>query len=119
MNVRDHLIATLEPLGIDVRYQGSISEDEPISETLITYQIIDSDDHAFYDNHPQRMTTHIQLMIYSSKMAIIKSLPDEISHLIKQAGFIRESRGHDQGFYADHYAWTMAISFTERNHSYV
>ncbi len=118
MNVRDHLIKTLQPLGINVRYQGSISEDEPIPETLITYEIIDSMDQSYYDNTSHRLTTRIQLVIYSSKMSIIKTLPDHMSQLIKAAGFTRESRGYDRGFYMDHYAWIMEIHFTERTSSY-
>jgi hypothetical protein len=119
MNVRDVLILCLAPLGVDIRVQGSISESEPIPETMITYEIIDSIDHGFYDNQPTRLTTRIQLMIYSTKMSIIKSLPDTITQLIKEGGFVRESRGHDQGFFGQHYGWLMEIHTTERmfNHA--
>jgi hypothetical protein len=114
MNVRDRLLNALEPLGVEVRYQGSLSDEEPLSETLITYQIIDSSDEGFYDNEATKAITQIQLMIYSTKMSIIKDLPDHLSQLIKQAGFVRESRGKDAGFFNHHYAWLMEIHHTER-----
>lgn len=114
MNIRDILILSLAPLGVEIRVQGSISESEPIPETLITYEIIDSIDHGFYDNQPTRLTTRIQLMIYSTKFSIIKTLPDTITQLIKEAGFVRDGRGFDQGYFGQHYGWLMEIHATER-----
>ena len=117
MNVRDRLISALAPCGVEVRYQGSLSDAEPLSDTFITYQISDSSDESYYDNDAQRCVTHIQLIIYTTKMSIIKTLPLQVSSLIKQAGFTRQSLGRDHGFYEQHYAWLMEIHFTERKHS--
>ena len=117
MNVRDRLITALAPCGIEVRYQGSLSEEEPLSDTFMTYQISDSQEDSYYDNASQRETTHIQLIIYTTKMSIIKTLPLQVSSLIKQAGFVRVSLGRDFGFYGQHYGWLMEIHYTERKSS--
>ena len=53
MNVRDRLIEALNPLGYEVKLQGSYAEPEPLPETFITYFILDSPDGSYYDDQPQ------------------------------------------------------------------
>lgn len=115
MNVRDRLINALSSLGYQVLLQGSIADDEPLPETYITYFISDSPDDAFYDNQPKRTHTYINLILYSKKMSLIKTVPDQMHNLLSQAGFIRDGKGRDYSYEKEHYGWLMNYIHTERN----
>lgn len=115
MNVRDRFIHALEPLGFEVRLQGSYAEDEPLPESFITYFIVDSPDGTFYEDGPLLTYIRIQVVLYSKKMSILTALPQQIFVACRNAGFIRDSRGRDLGFEGDHYGWIMNFITTERN----
>lgn len=115
MNVRDRLISALEPLGFEVRLQGSYAEDEPLSETFITYFIVDSPDGSFYEDGPLVTYIRVQVVLYSKKMSVLTTLPEQIFRACRAAGFIRDSRGRDLGFEGEHYGWSMNFISTERN----
>lgn len=115
MNVRDILINALSSLNYDVRLQGSYADDEPLPESFITYSISDSPDDSFYDNEPKRTHTYFNIIFYSKKMSLIKTIPDQMYSLLKQAGFIRSGSGQDYSYENEHYGWLMNYIYTERN----
>lgn len=115
MNVRDRLISALEPLGCEVRLQGSYAENEPLPESFITYFIVDSPDGTFYEDGPLLTYIRIQVVLYSMKISVINTFPEQIFAACRNAGFIRDSRGRDLGFEGDHYGWSMNFITTERN----
>jgi len=115
MNVREKLIAALTPMGLEVRLQGSIAENELLPESFLTYFIIDSPDGNSYEDGPLVSYIRIQVVLYSTKMSLLNSLPQQIFLACRNAGFIRDSRGRDLGFEGDHYGWSMNFITTERN----
>ena len=115
MNVRDRLINSLEPIGFEVRLQGSYAENEPLPESFITYFIVDSPDGNYYEDGPLLTYIRIQVVLYSMKMSAINTIPEQIFNACRNAGFIRDSRGRDLGFEGDHYGWSMNFITTERN----
>lgn len=115
MNVRDILIQALEPLEYEIALQGSYADDEPLPESFITYFIVDSDDRSFYDDDPKMSDYRIQVVFYSKKMSLIKTVPDSIYQSLKAAGFIRTGKGRDIAYNAEHYAWQIDYLYTERN----
>ncbi|HAM63777.1 MAG: hypothetical protein A2Y20_07685 [Firmicutes bacterium GWF2_51_9] len=115
MNVRDRLIAALQPLGLEVRLQGSIAENEPLPETFLTYFIIDSPDGNSYEDGPLVSYIRVQVVLYSTKMSLLNARPQQVFNVCRNAGFIRDSRGRDLGFEGDHYGWSMNFITTERN----
>jgi len=118
MNVRDVLIEALEPLkteGYEVSLQGSYGENEPLPESFITYFIVDSNDRSFYDDSPKLSDYRIQIVFYSKKVELIKTIPDLIYQHLKAAGFVRTGKGRDISYNVEHYAWQIDYLFTERN----
>lgn len=116
MNVRDRLIEALNPLEYEVALQGSYAEDEPLPQSFITYFIVDSYDQAFYGNNPKRSVYSIQIEFYSKDFSLIKSVPDLIYQKLKDAGFIRQSKGRDIAYDAEHYAWQADYYYMERSY---
>jgi len=57
----------------------------------------------------------IQVVLYSTKMSLLNTLPQQIFLACRNAGFIRDSRGRDLGFEGEHYGWSMNFITTERN----
>ena len=115
MNVRDLLIQTLVPLGYEVTLQGSYGEDEPLPGSFITYVIVDSRDRSFYNNDPMYAEYRIQVVFYSTDFNLIKSVPDQIYEALKAAKFIRQSKGRDVAYNAEHYAWQCDYYYNERS----
>jgi len=123
MNIRDLLISQLKTalspelpaLPYDVRLQGSYADDEPLPESFITYLIVDSPDKSFYGSNPMLTNHLIQIVFYSKKMSLINTVPDQINVRLKMAGFIRNGKGRDVAFNAEHYAWQIDYNYTERN----
>jgi len=115
MNVRDRLIAALDPLGYEVSLQGSYADDEPLPASFITYTIYDSTDEGFYDNNPTRADYFIQIVFYSKDFNLVKSVPDDIYLKLKTAGFRRLSKGRDVDFNIEHHAWLCEYYYMERS----
>lgn len=115
MNVRDTLINALVPLGYEIALQGSYADEEPLPESFITYFIIDSVDKSFYDDAPKMSDYRIQLVFYSKKMSLVKTVPDLIYQSLKAVGFIRTGKGRDISYNVEHYAWQVDYIYTERN----
>lgn len=115
MNVRDILINALQSLGYEVSLQGSYADAEPLPESFITYQIVTSNDQSFYDNNPKISNYTVQVVFYSKKMSLIKTVPDLIYSGLKNAGFTRQGKGRDIPFNTDYYGWMVEYFYTERN----
>lgn len=115
MTLRQRLLDALGPLGYDIFLQGSLAPDQPTPATFITYFLIEDEDRSFYDNQATLSFPRIQLCFYSTSMNVLNTLPEQVTPLIKAAGFVRDNRGRDLGMENGLYGWMMVLLTTERS----
>lgn len=91
INIFELVTDTLSPLGYPVREQGSYGPNAKLPETLITYQLIASDNETHADNMPTSTTYRVQVALYSTRPGIVQAAEQTIRPVMLAAGFMRAS----------------------------
>ncbi|MGN0695033.1 MAG: hypothetical protein ACI4LK_09035 [Lentihominibacter sp.] len=114
-NVKDKIINTLKPLGLNPKAQGSYESSENLPESFVTFYIPDTEVLKSYNNKPQKIGYTININYYSVKMSDINTIPDEIFEAMISAGFTAAGVGFDGGLDKDtgRYGWFMDFYYVE------
>lgn len=105
-NIYSITYKALNLLGYDVKEEGSYGRPENLSDTYITYFIVDNPTYAAYDNLFKSSQPRIQLKLYSRKPSIKQNADELFKSVMIPAGFMRVG-GRDLPFNSDtgHYCY--------------
>lgn len=113
--VREKIIKTLSPLGLNPKLQGSYESADKLPDSFVTFFIPDTQVLATYNNKPYKIGYTLNINYYSSKMSDINTVPDEIFDALIAAGFTANGIGYDAGFDKEtgRYGWLMDFYYVE------
>lgn len=111
INIYDHTYQTLKTLGYPVQEHGTYG-DKKMTETFVTYQIIDSSNNSHADNAPTSCTTRVQVNLYSNRPTLKQGADEALKAVMLPAGFMRVG-GRDLPFDTStgHYGYTCDYRF--------
>ncbi|MGN1167206.1 MAG: hypothetical protein ACI4S2_12365 [Lachnospiraceae bacterium] len=114
-SVRDIIIDTLKPLGLNAELQGDYESEYHLPESFVTYFIPDSTILKSYNNKPTLIGYSININYYSSRMEDIKTMPDKILDAMIAAGFAADGVGYDTGLdkVTGRRGWLMDFYYVE------
>lgn len=93
--MKDALIELLTRLGYPIFQQGSLDDDESYPESFFTFWNNAADGEAFYDDKENCYIWDFDLNFYSTDPILVNNKLVEAKTLLRSAGWIASSKGHD------------------------
>lgn len=93
--MEDELIRLLESFNYPVIRQGSLGPDDAYPDTFFTFWNNDEEGQSFYDNETVLAFYNFDVNCYSTDPDTTYNLLKQARNLLKQNGWIIETRGYD------------------------
>ena len=93
--MKELLVKMLESLGYPAYLQGTMSDEDLLKPSYVTYFTLAGDDAGHFDNEPSGVAWRYTVIFYSSDPRLVASAPNDIRVALKAAGFIPRGRGTD------------------------
>ena len=113
--MKDLLTRTVEALGYPAYLQGTMSDEDLLKPSYVTYFTLAGDDAGHFDNEPSGVAWRYTVIFYSSDPRLVASAPKEIRAALKAVGFIPQGRGMDiPSDEKTHTGWAMDFIYPEK-----
>lgn len=111
--IREHLYNSLASVGYPV-YNSSTLATDPLEVSYITYFLAGSSDNSHYDNEAKSWAYDIQVIFFSSQVALLDTAPNDIRAKLKQAGFISQGKGYELAEANGYAGWALDFTYIEK-----